>query len=128
MDYIGNYVLHNDYFKSTSDDSWKTLKTNQFFFYAVVTHEGMSSENEDILAPFARLNDGKMYLLTLEPMTRAAAIEFNNKIKSSDHVFHHKFSVYEASEIKFEHPEPVKFCIDGEVYQGKDITIQLLPA
>lgn len=93
----------------SSFGDWIVIEDEVHFLYVVLTHEGKSSENDQVLLPYSRLNDGKMYLVTLEPISRTEILSLSNKIKNKEHLNMSKLSVYETTEIKFEHKEPTHF-------------------
>ena len=57
------YKLNINNLEKTGQDGWEKLPESKFLFYAIVTHEVRSSMNEEVFAPFARINDGKMFIV-----------------------------------------------------------------
>lgn len=97
-------------------------------FLGIMTHEGRSSLSEEIYMPHTRINDGQLYLQGLRKGSRADLVEFAIKnSKKYRHIHMKKMFSKEATEIQINNPAGSYFTIDGEVFQGSDIRIKLLP-
>ena len=103
------------------------LPKDRFFLYVIVTHEARSSTNEDIFAPFARINDGSMYLVTVDPSSKYDILKYLGMFSSGTHVNHRNFNFYQVDELKISNPKGTRFWMDGEIYQSDDVHIKFLP-
>lgn len=73
------------------DEKWKKFEINEFLYYAVVTHEIRSSINKEIVAPFARINDGNMYIMGVKACTRFGALRYLSRVAEASHLRYEDF-------------------------------------
>lgn len=93
----------------------------------IITHENRSSVGSDVNAPFARIDDGYMYLFGVKKCSRFQALNFLSKVSKGTQVEYEKYFHQKATELRFKNPEGSFFCSDGEPYQSSDYTVKLLP-
>ena len=87
-----------------SQSSWKDIDLSKIFFMCITTHELRKSNSTDLLAPFTRINDGKMFILGFNETSKIEALGLLTKIQSGggSHVGSNKFFKQELTQIKFE--------------------------
>ena len=71
-----------------------------FLIFTLVTHEARSSLTNEIFLPFARIDDSKMYVWSIERLSKFNSLKFLNKLQAGKHVNMNEFSVREATEVK----------------------------
>lgn len=94
---------------TNTDDSWRKLPCDKYLFYAVVTHEIRSSINEEVFAPFVRVNDGKMYVVGVKECSKLGALGYLSKVSEGTHLNYHKFFFQKASALRIKNPEGAHF-------------------
>ena len=114
--------------EDVAEGKWKALKSDKYLFYTIVTHEAASSVEAQSYVPFARIDDGQMYLLGMERCSKLEALNYMIKFNNGTHYRHKKMIIHEAKEFRIENPKGAFFCVDGEIYQSNDISIKLVPS
>ena len=114
--------------KQFDSSKWKTLDSDDFFFFVVLTHEARSSITNENFLPFARINDTKMYVCTIERVSKIGSLKFLSKLQKSEHIDMKEFSVREATEVKLSPKSNMFFNIDGEIYPWDGLHIELIPS
>lgn len=109
------------------DEKWKKLNIDEFWYYAVATHEIRSSINSEIVAPFTRINDGNMYLFGMKACNRFAAIKYLSRVSDHTHLTYEKFFFQKVTELKIKNPEGSYFWVDGEPFKSDELQIKLMP-
>lgn len=107
---------------------WEYYYTKGLMFLTVVTHEMRSSLSNEVLAPFSRIDDGRMYIMGIEPNGKVQAAKFLNKMMKSNHVDLDYVKIQEATEVKIEPCSQSFFNIDGEIFRNDHITLEHKPA
>ena len=113
---------------SISQSKWIGLDTTDFFFFVVLTHEARSSLSNETFLPFARINDSKMYLWSIERLSKVNSLIFLKNLQSSKHINMDEFYVREVTEVKVSPHSDMFFTIDGEVYPWDKTKIQSMPS
>ncbi|CAI2365861.1 unnamed protein product [Moneuplotes crassus] len=108
-------------------NEWKKINIDEFLFHAIITHENRSSVGKDVNAPFARIDDGFMYLFGLKKCSRIEALTFLSRASKGTQVDYEKYFYQKATELRFKNPCGSYFCSDGEPYKSDDYTVKLLP-
>lgn len=94
---------------ANADDGWRKLSFDKFLYYAVVTHEIRSSINEEVVAPFVRVNDGKMYVVGVKECSKLGGIRYLSKVSEGTHLNYHKFFYQKVSSLRIKNPEGAHF-------------------
>lgn len=73
------------------------------FFIALFTHEIRRTGHKDIVAPFTRINDGKMFLVGFQKASKLEALNLLTKIQNGgSHLGMKKFFHRQLTQIRFE--------------------------
>lgn len=107
---------------------WEKLPEDNFWFYAIVTHEVRSSINDEIFAPFARINDNKMYIAGLKSSSKIEALTYLTRVSNGTHLDFERYFFVEVSSLKIKNPPGSYFWVDGEPHESSEYTVTLLPS
>ncbi len=66
--------------KFWENDDWNYLETDRVVLFSVVTHEMRSSLSKEQLAPFARIDDGKMAIMGVNSRGKISILKFLSKM------------------------------------------------
>mmetsp|Transcript_25612 Transcript_25612/g.29424 ORF Transcript_25612/g.29424 Transcript_25612/m.29424 type:complete len:197 (+) Transcript_25612:822-1412(+) len=91
--------------QSKASKEWRKLSENRFLFYAIVTHEVKSSINKEVFAPFARVNDGKMYIVGVKNVGKIGGLRYLFNVSNGTHLDYERFFFIAVSELKIKNPE-----------------------
>lgn len=109
-------------------EEWKKFEYNEFLYYAVVTHEIRSSINDEVVAPFARIDDGSMYIMGMKAVTRFGALRYLARVAEASHLEYERFFYKKVTELKVKNPKGSYLCIDGEPFKADEYTIKVMPS
>ena len=70
-----------------------------------LTHEARTSANADVFVPFTRINDGKMYMMSIKPSTGLEFLKFVSSIRPGKHLKHPYFKAFDVTDAKIDFPE-----------------------
>ena len=59
---------------------WEKMQSKPMLLFCVVTHEIRSSMTNEQLAPFVRINDGKMHVMEIENTGKVGTLKFLTKM------------------------------------------------
>ena len=89
---------------------WKDLDVDSVFFILLTTHECRRSGTNDIVAPFAKVNDGKMYIIGFKEASKFEALQvFMNIQNKGAHLDMEKLFYRQVTQIKFTPSKNINF-------------------
>ena len=118
---------------------WETIDLSSVTFFCICTHECRRTGTKDVLAPWARINDGKMYICGSQSCSKLEWLSMIYKISAGrgSHVkmskfFHHEIKQIRLEPSKFNFPyknleSNTAYNIDGELYANDKIIVTALP-
>ena len=92
----------------------------------ITAHEVRSSMSDEQLAPFSRIDDGRMHIMGVEQHGKISSIKFIAKMSKAKHLGMKNVNVREAKEVKIEPCSRSFFNIDGEIYRNDHLTVRHL--
>ena len=125
---VNNFKSKQSIMEMYENYGWEKLPEDKFLFYAIVTHEVRSSINDEIFAPFARLNDNKMYLVGVKKSSKIEALTYLSRVTEGTHLEYDKYFYIETTELKIRNPPGSYFCVDGEPHESSEYTVKFLPS
>lgn len=125
---VSNYKSKQSIMEMYESYDWEKLPEDNFCFYAIVTHEVKSSINDEVFAPFARINDRKMFIAGLKSSSKIEALTYLTRVSKGTHIDFDRYFFLEVSSLKIKNPPGSYFCIDGEPHESSEYIVNLLPA
>ena len=81
-----------------------------------------------LIAPPARVNDGRLFLLVSRIRSRFEILRMMPKIFQGRHLDHPGAEGRFVSEVHIEQEQPLMFNVDGELEVGRNLSISVLPS
>lgn len=110
-----------------SDQPFVALKNNKFTFFSIVSHEWRSSNDESILAPFARYSDEKLNFISVAAKNRFEFVKVMTKMIKGRHWNQKAVQTKKAMEWIIKPSSDCYFNIDGEIYPNDEAHVKILP-
>ncbi|CAI2367115.1 unnamed protein product [Moneuplotes crassus] len=110
-----------------SDQPFVALKNNKFTFFSIVSHECRSSNDESILAPFARYSDKKLNFISVAANNRFELVKVMTKMIKGKHCNQKAVQTKKAMECIIKPSSDSYFNIDGEIYPNDEAHVKILP-
>lgn len=107
--------------------NWEHYENDEYAFVSMMTHECRSSITKDILAPFTRITDNKMGLLTVSKCSKFGILKLLSKIPNGKHIHLNQVRADYATEVIIQPVSNSYFNIDGEIFNNDEAFIKLLP-
>lgn len=83
--------------------NWHNIKLDSVLFITLTTHELQRTGSDEVIAPFTKINDGKMYILGFKETSKFEALKLFTKIdKNATHVDLNAFFNFPLTQINFE--------------------------
>jgi len=84
--------------------NWQNIDLDEVAFFWITTHECRRAGTKDILAPFARINDGKMYIWGFKQCSKIEMVWMFRKLSAGEgkHVDMAKFFHHEVKQIRLQ--------------------------
>ena len=127
-DFIAKRLKYKQESKVEHEEGWQKLPEDKFLFYAIVTHEVKSSINDEVFAPFTRINDGKMFIAGVKKATKIESLRYLSKVSNGTHLDYERYFYMEVTDLKIKNPPNSYFCADGEPHKSSEYSVELLPS
>mmetsp|Transcript_12415 Transcript_12415/g.12469 ORF Transcript_12415/g.12469 Transcript_12415/m.12469 type:complete len:132 (-) Transcript_12415:16-411(-) len=110
-------------------DSGEVIDINSDFTYVMVgNHRVQNISNNEILTPNARINNGVLDLQMMSYGNKWKTVKmFTKAMKSGSHVELGNITSVKTRLVSIEPKNPLVYNVDGEIYYGSSIQIQVMP-
>ena len=124
---VGESFIHET--NRETKESFEPHNRKDFTFFSIVSHECRSSNDNAILAPFARYSDQKLNFVSAKVKNRFGLIYFSTKIASKGgHMKLNNFEAKRATEAIIRPSNSSWFNLDGEIYkESEEWHIKIIP-
>jgi hypothetical protein len=102
MSRLGKVIHNQDY------DLWKSLNLDSVTFIAIVTHEIRRSGTYEVVMPYARINDGKMWVCGFKDSSKIEMLIMMSRVAQGkgQHVKMQKYFYQDMQQVRLDPSTP----------------------